>query len=454
MGKACSRVLYYKGHQSLEDPPACAVPEKVAKACGPVGHLFFEPAGAVTMERWHFAGEGKGSYAKMQSFSFVGHSHGTFDKSSVTTNYARNAKRCCVGLVVSVLLAGAAYAMLTFQHVRTHQREHPQSEFFSALQPGESFEEAPVSQPEDTDAQAVHNLSTMPSPTSLPVGEQQPEAAHGLPGYEVRYNCATGPQEALFVAAVESEWHTVDQDKNRVVTRSELLAQAATLSNETLALLLDADVDGDGGLSQEEFAAALRHSRKSVADLPTRADVTHFHARRIQAWSKEKRSWCCAHAGVGCTTTSSGAPTITKTTTTAAAITLSECRGIDPGEMALWLPQKKAWCCRYTDIGCPVQSTTEQQLSATTAVEEDSSEAFDCKVALTAWQISWSGEKKSWCCIHKGSGCPPARLIPTPSLETPPAFDCELGSASWAAVWPLDKKSWCCAKAGKGCPVD
>jgi len=43
---------------------------------------------------------------------------------------------------------------------------------------------------------------------------------------------------------------------------------------------------------------------------------------------------------------------------------------------------------------------------------------FDCNAGFLDWMSGWSVEKKRWCCRHKDRGCPPTTTTPPPTTTT------------------------------------
>merc|ERR1712107_597599 len=69
-----------------------------------------------------------------------------------------------------------------------------------------------------------------------------------------------------------------------------------------------------------------------------------------EAWSSEKRSWCCQILGRGCKM-----PQETFTTF------------CDSGNSKEWKRFKRAWCCRHKGLGCEIGSIYERGNNITTS---------------------------------------------------------------------------------------
>lgn len=376
-------------------PGTCAVPDQMAAACGSVGNLFFEPEGATTSENWQFVGEGKGGYSKIQNYSFVGPGQGTFDQEVTKTGYGGCMKKFCTGMCLLLVLAAVGYAALQME---SEEGPRLKSEGAKILPDVVEINWGP---------QTAAPISTA-APAAVPVAAAIAAATTGVPESIVgssarRYMCATGAQEARTNAAIYAEWDAADTDKSGSVSREEIMVQKQTLSPKTSDLLLDADADGSGSLSFEEFAAALSHSGdKSLRG--AKADAAAAHGgdapSNLKSWSLDKRSWCCGHWGVGCD-------------------------GLD--ELAKEAVQQA--------------NTTHHK-----AQSNHTAHAFDCKAGASKWKTGWSGEKKKYCCEQAQVGCETQE----PTVHADP-YDCEADKAAFQTKWTLGKKDWCCRNKELGC---
>mmetsp|Transcript_91150 Transcript_91150/g.276776 ORF Transcript_91150/g.276776 Transcript_91150/m.276776 type:complete len:321 (+) Transcript_91150:67-1029(+) len=206
------------------------------------------------------------------------------------------------------------------------------------------------------------------------------------------------------------------------------------------------------------------------------------------SWSPKKKDWCCKHRQLGCPTTQ--APPGFAGPTTAPA--LYDC-GTDLGSwQTSWVDAKKAWCCKSHQLdcsqlpadgapsancgaGCPTMpaasttSTTSTTLTTattsttttttgtptTTSTSTTISTAsptttttplYNCRTDYSQvfLKISWSSDKRRWCCEHAGRGCT--------TTPTPEPYDCMEGFFGWKKGWAEDKKKWCCEHKDRGCP--
>lgn len=74
---------------------------------------------------------------------------------------------------------------------------------------------------------------------------------------------------------------------------------------------------------------------------------------------------------------------------------------------------------------------------------------FNCADGALNWRSEWSVEKKEWCCKIHDKGCP----ANGEGWDAVPAaqYDCNAGFANWVKGWSIPKKVWCCNSAQKGC---
>lgn len=63
------------------------------------------------------------------------------------------------------------------------------------------------------------------------------------------------------------------------------------------------------------------------------------------------------------------------------------------------------------------------------------SSEHDCTKDYGTWQVTWSHDKKDWCCLHGGKGC---------ESEGQAEFDCNKGDEAMATLWSDIKQKWCC----------
>jgi len=144
--------------------------------------------------------------------------------------------------------------------------------------------------------------------------------------------------------------------------------------------------------------------------LPGQTTTTQLYdclsGENMDAWSRAKKAWCCAHDHVACPTTT----------------TLPY--NCYDGDAAGFAPAKQAWCCAKENVACPTTTTTLP---------------MDCDASAEAIS-AWSGAKKAWCCENRNVGCPDS---------SPPDHDC---AVAVPYSWSVAKKAYCCFCESLGCP--
>lgn len=168
-----------------------------------------------------------------------------------------------------------------------------------------------------------------------------------------------------------------------------------------------------------------------------------------------------------------------------------------------WSVSKRAWCCQQTGRACPIMpGSPQQQVTLVPQVPHAPPVrplppppapppgahgtpagpvaplvgGHNCAANFATWRLSWTPEKKAWCCEREGKGCeqvlaaqPPAAGLPPalgPPRPPPPMvrpgapipigempFDCAAGLANWEKGWSVAKKQWCCQHGGSACPL-
>lgn len=85
-----------------------------------------------------------------------------------------------------------------------------------------------------------------------------------------------------------------------------------------------------------------------------------------------------------------------------------------------WSSDKKRWCCQEYSRGCETTmpaahaaATTEAMTTAhphqpsTSAKPTEPPDSYECsKGGYFDWESSWTRDKKEWCCQHRNTGCP------------------------------------------------
>ncbi|CAE7532942.1 ANK1 [Symbiodinium sp. CCMP2592] len=181
------------------------------------------------------------------------------------------------------------------------------------------------------------------------------------------------------------------------------------------------------GSKESQQHAHERHRHGKAAESGEEEDSWGFHCRGsdIEAWSEEKRWWCCRELEVGCETTSSKS---------------FSCDPSDDFEM--WEEDKQRFCCREEGLctedwgsehGDSEDGESEDAESAMLEREtsDEDGESYDCEQLL--YQEAEAFEAMDWCCSHRGIGCRQTQRC-----------DAEVS-------WSSDDRRWCCEHEGLGC---
>lgn len=338
-------------------------------ACAGAAGVCIEPDGAAVGERWLFVGDGKGAYAPVQSYNYVGRGAGNYD----LVGAAFSNKTCmgcgrplaallCVGLLVPFL----AYLFMELSDLSTHR-----------------------------ESMAVIRV---PKP---------------------RYNCSVDsavPETSSF----DAEWLEADRNRDGRISGHEL-AQSddqGQLSRGAIQALFHADRDGDGKLSRREFTAALRGVIGAAA--------ANSNASKLPAvaltWTTAKRLWCCDNQGVACSTP----PTARLITVTSPPVVKSlpfDCYSGYSDWRRQWSLKKREYCCEHVDRGCehyaaaattskpPCKGWCCELVGRNCTHPTTTAHPFDCQAGLKNYRKGWSREKLQWCCTRLPQ-------LPCPSAET------------------------------------
>eukprot|EP00442_Polarella_glacialis_P019014 CAMPEP_0115079864 /NCGR_PEP_ID=MMETSP0227-20121206/18349_1 /TAXON_ID=89957 /ORGANISM="Polarella glacialis, Strain CCMP 1383" /LENGTH=448 /DNA_ID=CAMNT_0002467423 /DNA_START=259 /DNA_END=1605 /DNA_ORIENTATION=+ len=108
-----------------------------------------------------------------------------------------------------------------------------------------------------------------------------------------------------------------------------------------------------------------------------------------------------------------------------------------------WSEDKRDWCCRMRNVGC----------------FSDASAPFDCQADFDSYQDSWSKTKQAWCCWKESRGCSDELSQQDEVASTTPKpqnydniIDCQAGIWDVEHLWDCEKQAFCCAEQGMGCP--
>lgn len=358
----------------------CHVPDNVAQACGTVGNLFFEVEGS-TAEAWEYVGEGKGGHSKLQSYSLVGSGEGTFDQEKQHALCARCVRNFFTGVCVLILLSAVGFAVL--QVYGTEIGKEVKDSLGVDIDPSRILPS--LMQVLKAPAGPVDATTAAPTASVVAPAAHMPSGPVVLGKQSPRFLCATGATDARMHNAVYAEWDATNADSNEQVSGSELSQRHGKLSSQTMALLLDADADGDGSLAFQEFAAALGRSAEIGAKSEDvgvaggssqQTDVQGEVHNDVATWSLDERAWCCSHWAVGC---DGLAEERTRLQAEAQAKKLAEEKAKAKAEQA------------ETPMG-QVASKSE-------------SDPYDCEAGIASWSTGWTLGKKDWCCRNRALGC-------------------------------------------------
>lgn len=208
-----------------------------------------------------------------------------------------------------------------------------------------------------------------------------------------------------------------------------------------------------------------------------------------EGWSELKKSWCCYHEEIGCTTTTTtstrtrttrtqttststqtitltNTTTVTTSTRTSTTTPLYECM-VDLEDWRFrWSAYKQKWCCEMQQLGCAPTSTT------TTTTKPD------CWRSQPGEEVDWSPFRRQWCCKHEEVACTTTtstvtstststqtdtntttttttetRTLTNTSTTTTSSFEyaCDRGLSTGIDTWDEGKKAWCCRHQKVGC---
>lgn len=372
-------------YEVVEDPfEPCG---GITAACGGFGGLCFEDGGSSTSRDWLYVGDGRGAYQQVESYTYVGRGSGNFDLDEATMRSAKGySKWCCLCLLVcALLLAVGVYLLLRFT------------------------------------SYAKKTVVLVQKPAMAPAQALGP-----------KFSCGVSSPINSNEKHAKAAWLAADADKDGWLTSNELVKcekqHACELAAGEIHALFSADINGDGILDQHEFVAAIQKS-----------------ASPYRSWSPARRSWCCGHQGVGCTTTQSVTTSVRSVTSTLertnGLLLPYDCSDDFSHWQDNWSGAKQRWCCKRAGRACPDTTTVPPTPTTTSA-------PYNCLAGYANWQRGWSLGKKDWCCRQRGRGCHP--VFPTVSTTSCP-YLCNVGLQRWRREWSEGKKTWCCTHEGKGC---
>lgn len=112
-----------------------------------------------------------------------------------------------------------------------------------------------------------------------------------------------------------------------------------------------------------------------------------------------------------------------------------------------WSKRQEEFCCSTVGRCCMEPDRFEDPTPPPGPVGPV--DPFNCADGALNWRSEWSVEKKEWCCKIHDKGCP----ANGEGWDAVPAaqYDCNAGFANWVKGWSIPKKVWCCNSAQKGC---
>jgi len=401
----------------------------------------FDPAAASSVAAWHYVGEGRGGFSKVQSYSYAGIGHGDWERKVTTTYTGWRLKNWCIVLLAVLLLVPLMYLL------------------------------SPLLLTEDTSEARKPHKVLVQAPPELPFdcdddqGWVDEKKAWCCEHFKMHCPSTTeGVLRAtpLIVSGRGKELAVKQTTTPRPVQSHQMPPPKGPNTQQQTLPPFDCDID---------YADCYHCLQKSWA--PAKRDWCCEHGGRgcttpappfdcgkgsTGDWLSDKRDYCCAHGGRGCTTTALPAEVARaaarakrarraeraeRASREAAAAAAERAESPPPGSLPFdcdagfahwahgWSVPKKAWCCDHARRGCP---------SLTTSLP------FDCNAGFGEWRHGWSIPKKAWCCQHVGRGCPDGTSLP---------FDCDADFTSCYHClqrrWSTAKRQWCCQHRGRGC---
>jgi len=225
-----------------------------------------------------------------------------------------------------------------------------------------------------------------PAPTAAPVVTAQPSALPPLPTTAPvvvsPYDCNAG------IENWQAGW-----SEPKKTWCCENTGKACPPAPTTTSGPYDCDagfLNWESGWSDQKKAYCCQHTSRGCP-----FDCNLGFDNWEVSWTVPQQEFCCQHARRGCPGTGTLAPTTTTTLapTTTALVAQFDCAAAFANWQAAWSPEKKSWCCANAGLGCAPPTPT--QLPA----------AFDCSAGFATWEVAWSGPQKEWCCQQHGRGC-------------------------------------------------
>uniref|UniRef100_A0A7S0B6J8 Uncharacterized protein n=1 Tax=Pyrodinium bahamense TaxID=73915 RepID=A0A7S0B6J8_9DINO len=416
--------------------------------------VFCEADPVITGTSWKFVGEGRGGYAQVHAYNYVGVGGGDWERQLTAVHTGWRLKKCCIGILSILIVVPFIYFLTPVLY--SEQEEQPHLSSHKVV------------------------IQTAPPPTRLATVATTREP----------FNC-------------HDSWDWTESKKAWCCERyGRGCTTTPTPSQPTTTI---ATYDCHAGLSKwvtgwsaakKVWCCARKHlgchppltrpkpppvprtpppTRPPPPPAPTapfdcNEDYVSCYHCLMHRWSIAKREWCCRHGGRGCSTPLPPATTPRPPPPQTTAPLVQHLRPTPPPPptaapfdcsvdyvecyhclMHRWSVAKRQWCCQHGGRGCatsppasaaarlPPRSTSPtspapgppteppQQAPPEQHAKPPPLAPFDCNVDYVdcyhCLMKRWSITKREYCCKHGGRGCstplPPALSANPPTPATP-----------------------------------
>lgn len=385
--------------------------------------------GTVSSVNWKLVGDGRGTHQKVQFHNYVGEGQGSWERAVLTKNEDSCMRKCCTYLLfislVLIILAGTLWLLLEPPKVGFPHSGNGQSQVIHVGTPPSASLSSSSLAYDCEEGWSDLGASWSQKRRAFCCKEFGRACSKTI---SISYDCQAGRANSV------NDWASVKRDwccrhhKVGCQTGNQACDTMCTAKGHTASCATRIQWGADHKfLGQEKScsksAARVRSncpicSACALADAQCQEQSTPYDCQAglsnwAAGWSSEKKSWCCQHEKLGCST-EPVAPTpavqdlgcATKCAkdghvhdkTCSAMIqnfaSTKFSKNPDGCSLALGLTlQHCSSCnvCALKDAGCksPVQTTSP----------------FDCSAGFQNWAEGWSIPKKNWCCTHEGKAC-------------------------------------------------
>lgn len=401
-----------------------------------------------TQTSWKFVGPGRGSFAKVENFQFVGNRGGSYEAAlpSMRASWCFS-YTCCLTLLCAVflgLVAWDSWAVLkNFAAVK--------------LQP----------------------VSVEPA---QPVAEHLYETPTVFTSRRPRYRCDGNP---MFWSLPHQIWCCENFNIGCTTTMKESPVETqppTTTAMPTTWILIPVPDGGFPWLQNkgtfpgppsswiQNQPAGLNWPSAPIV-LPSNNGAFACNHQDAMHWSSQQWQWCCSAGGIICVPGTSNSPPEMLTTSSVEPLILPPEEKCSLETLAIMTLSQRANCCKLDVVFCTDSSTTQtptmekdtsktieqprvslrlSQPTASFAKQQwpamqtdqafphaDDANLFDCTDGFTDWQAKWTSSRQLWCCQRYGRACEAVAK----------EYDCSTKSNDWSQ----DQRTWCCAHHGMGC---